>query len=340
MPMRHTSLSRFLFLVLGTSRNKTGHTANNQAHRLSKRDLTVDTVYFLQLAQEVGRGSAAALCLLAWDICITTGDEVSLRWMTPWTCPNLLYLIARYYSLIAVIVLNTHRMTRVESLIFEGVSALILEFTVEMMLILRLYAMSVGDRKLLYATVITFVLQAIIMTSFSVKVSLPAEMVVYTATSILYESFLFFLMFTRYMRSRRGSWTNSSLMTVLFRDGAFTFAVVFVAMMANTMLFTLGPRTLASLGFPYVYSLWTATCLLTNGPRLITGVRASSAQQRQPPSTMGDVQIGDLCFRMDESRRHSSQPLNEHSSWYGMSTPGMGEDQIVMASNERDTGEI
>ncbi|KAH9920983.1 hypothetical protein B0H21DRAFT_767233 [Amylocystis lapponica] len=268
MPMRHTSLSRFLYLVLGTSRNKTGHTANNRAHRLAKRDLTVDTVF---LAQEVGRGSAAALCLLAWDICITTGDEVSLIWMTPWTCPNLLYLIARYYSLIAVIVLNTHRMTHVEWLIFEGVSALILEFTVEMMLILRLYAMSVGDRRLLYATVITFVLQAIIMTTSLVlsvpkivtssmysKVSLPAEMVVYTATSILYESFLFFLMFTRYMCARKGSWTNTSLMTVLFRDGAFTFAVVFVAMVANTMLFTLGPRTLASLGFPWLLAVLVA----------------------------------------------------------------------------------
>ncbi|KAH9947724.1 hypothetical protein B0H21DRAFT_737775 [Amylocystis lapponica] len=302
-------------------------------------DLTVDKAYFLRLAQsqEAGRSSVAALCFLAWDICITTGDEVSLIWMTPWTYPKLLYLITRYYSLIALIVVNTHRMTCLEWLIFEGVSALILELIVEMMLILRLYAMSVGDRKLLYVIVTTFALEAIIMTTSlglsipkimtsptCIEASLPTEMVIYTTTSILYESFLFFLTFTRYMRARKGIWPNAGLMAVLFRDGAFVYAVVFFSMVANTILFTLGPRTLASLGFPWLLALLGAA-----GPRLITGVRATSAQ-RHPPSTMGDVQMSDLYFRVDvddhdddvESRRNSSEPLNERS-WHG-------EDQIAI----------
>lgn len=88
----------------------------------------------------------------------------------------------------------------------------------------------------------------------------------------MYESFLFSLTIARFIQARRGGWGHVPLLAVLFRDGAWEYAVLFCGlstfklpdgahlneytvpgvMSTNALLFALGPRTLASLGFPYV----------------------------------------------------------------------------------------
>lgn len=96
----------------------------------------------------------------------------------------------------------------------------------------------------------------------------PKEIVIYTIASVVYESFLFGLTVYKYLSAKKEGWAGSSLLMVLVRDGLWAFALVLsmymplsmhvqgkltsrkVAMIANTLFFTIAPATLAALGFP------------------------------------------------------------------------------------------
>ncbi|KAL6297873.1 hypothetical protein BKA93DRAFT_119452 [Sparassis latifolia] len=255
---------------------------------MSSVDLADASFHRLSQAQDVSRSSVAALSFLAWDICVTTDDEVAHLWSTPWTWSKILYVVTRYYSLVALIVVNTHRMACLEWLIFEGISCILLELVVELILVLRLYAMYSGNRKVLFSMMLACGIEFVVMTTSlgvsipkimtspgCIEASLPVEMIIYTIASILCESFLFGLAITRFIKSRRSNWGNVDLLNVLMRDSAWAFGILFCAMVANTLLFTLGPRTLASLGFP-----WLLAVLGSVGPRLFLNVRAVVSQQR------------------------------------------------------------
>ncbi|OSX66631.1 hypothetical protein POSPLADRAFT_1133430 [Postia placenta MAD-698-R-SB12] len=172
-------------------------------------------------------------------------------------------------------------MTCRQWIVFEGVSALILELSVEIMLILRLYALYTGNKPIARLMVILFATEGIVMLTMlgisiprimtsagCVEADIPVELVAYSITSILFETFLFTLTIRRYLQARKAGWGNIDLLAVLFRDGAWAFAVIFglsrvyladksdanripaAVMVINTVLFALGPRTLAALGFP------------------------------------------------------------------------------------------
>lgn len=242
--------------------------------------------------------------------------------MTAWSPPKVLYFLTRYYSLIALIILQAHRMTCRQWIVFEGVSALILELSVEIMLILRLYALYTGNKPIARLMVILFATEGIVMLTMlgisiprimtsagCVEADIPVELVAYSITSILFETFLFTLTIRRYLQARKAGWGNIDLLAVLFRDGAWAFAVIFAVMVINTVLFALGPRTLAALGFP-----WLLAILGVVGPRLMLNVREIN-QRHAPPSSPGDMDTGftiydplnidDPDMEPDDSEKHS-----------------------------------
>ncbi|CCL99431.1 uncharacterized protein FIBRA_01449 [Fibroporia radiculosa] len=258
----------------------------------------VDKIQYMTAAQSVRamESSVAALCFLVWDICLTTDLEVTHIWLTPWAPSKLPYLFTRYYSLIALIVLRIYKMTCRQWIVFEGVSAFVLEIAVELMLILRLYAMYVGSKYMVWVMLVPFAVQCVVMvvslglsiprimtSADCVEAFLPVEMVVYCATSILYETFLFGLTVGRYIKARRAGWGNVELLKVLFRDGMLAFVVIIAAMSINTILFTLAPRSLAAIGFP-----WLLAILGSVGPRLVLNVRAVN-DKHIPPSSLEDM---------------------------------------------------
>ncbi|KAL6301218.1 hypothetical protein BKA93DRAFT_739172 [Sparassis latifolia] len=131
-------------------------------------------------------------------------------------------------------------MTCLEWLVFEGFSALALEIVVDLILILRLYAMYTGNKKVLNSMIAVFVLCIIIMaTSLGISIPkimispqcveavLPSYMIVYTIASIACEGFLFTLAMLKFRDTKRGGWGNRSLLTVLMRDSAGAFGILF-----------------------------------------------------------------------------------------------------------------
>jgi len=223
---------------------------------------------------------------------------VEYIWLASWSRTTGLYFFIRYYPLFALILINAHLMSCQEWLLVEGVSALLLEIAVELALILRIYAMYGGNLRLLRLMLYIFFLQIVvmavglglgvpkIMTSVQcVEIALPVGLVIYSAASIIYETFLFGLTVGRYVKAMRDGWSDVAILTILVRDGAWAFVIIFAIMVANTLLFTIAPATLAAIGFP-----WLLALLGSVGPRLITNLRAQS-KHSQTPSSFSQVDL-------------------------------------------------
>jgi len=240
----------------------------------------------LMESAEAGRARFAALCFLVWDICITTDDEVTHIWQTPFQPLKLLYILTRYYSVIALIVLNTGALTCQGWVILEAISAVLLEAAVEIMLILRIYAMYTANRNVLRFTIPPFLAQIVIMIvglSISlpritaaptcITADFPTPIIAYSISSIVFEALLFGLAVYKYWTEETAGLGRISLLQILFRDSLWTFLLIFVANFANTLFFTLAPATLAALGFPWLLAVFGAV-----GPRLVLNVRRLHAR--------------------------------------------------------------
>ncbi|GJE87387.1 hypothetical protein PsYK624_034700 [Phanerochaete sordida] len=251
----------------------------------------------LMQSEDASRSLLAALAFLAWDVLITLDDEAVHIWMTPFQPLKILYLFTRYYSVLALIILNTRTLTCKGWVIIEGTSAVLLEIVVEIILILRIYAMYTANRRLLYVLVPAFVAQVTIMVA-SLGVSLPqvrdsphcaevvfpTEIIAYSISSVAFEGILVALTLCKYFIARAEGWGRAGLMTILVRDGVWAFVLLFVANLANTLFFTIAPATLAALGFP-----WLLAILGALGPRLILNIRRE--HKRALPDSLDDIEV-------------------------------------------------
>ncbi|KAI0089218.1 hypothetical protein BDY19DRAFT_132119 [Irpex rosettiformis] len=238
-------------------------------------------------AIDVSRSRIAALCFLVWDVLITTDQEIQHIWLTPFQPLKLLYFFARYYSVIVLIVLNVGVLSCHGWILVEAVSAILLEISIEILLMLRIYAMYTGNKITIRTLLPAFVAQITIMI-VSLAISLPRIMtspgceqtdfpvtiIAYSITSIVFEGFLFGLAMFRYWTAHNQGWEKVSLFQLLVRDNMWTFLIIFIANLTNTVLFTLAPTTFANMGFPFLLAIFGST-----GPRLVLNVRQAHAKK-------------------------------------------------------------
>ncbi|OBZ73548.1 hypothetical protein A0H81_06540 [Grifola frondosa] len=279
-----------------------------------------EAFHAISQAEGASLSSVAALCLIAWDICITMDDENTVD-----ISSGAIFSLA-VYSLIALIVLNARSTECEPSLIFEIMSAFVLELVVEMILILRIYAIYAAENRVLRIMLAGFAIQ-IVVTSISLGISipkimtgvqciatvLPVEMVIYSTVSVVYETFLFVLMMVKMIHNAKYGWSDTALMAVLVRDGAGAFLAIFLAMILNTLLFTLAPASLVTVGFPWLIAIFGSA-----GPRLIMNLRAEHSRSIGPSS------FTDLKFTMPS---HIYSAIDDHESdgseleWSSESSP-------------------
>ncbi|KIP06166.1 hypothetical protein PHLGIDRAFT_47005, partial [Phlebiopsis gigantea 11061_1 CR5-6] len=125
-------------------------------------------------------------------------------------------------------------------IIIEALSAVVLEVAVEIILIMRIYAMYTANRRLIQLLVPAFVAQLIII-AVSLSVSLPKlmaspnceetifpiEIIAYSICSIVFEGFLFGLTLYKYYTACAEGWGGGALLSILVRDGMWAFLLVF-----------------------------------------------------------------------------------------------------------------
>ncbi|OSD06664.1 hypothetical protein PYCCODRAFT_1450026 [Trametes coccinea BRFM310] len=242
----------------------------------------------LSQSEDASRSIAAALALLTWDILTTMDKEVKLMWP-----------IQNAQIVIPCVPL----------LIFQITSTFLVEAAVEVIIMFRVYAVYAAQPKIMRIMLLGFAIQVTLM-SVSLGLSidkvktgwyckttdLPTEMVIYSTASIVYEAFLFAMMMYGLIRAAKEGFSDTTLVNALVRDGAVAFIAIFAVMIMNTILFTLAPSTLVTLGFP-----WSLAILGSAGPRLILNIRASHARAiSKGPSSFGDL--------------HSSMPAHPYSA--------------------------
>ncbi|TBU39478.1 hypothetical protein BD309DRAFT_969638 [Dichomitus squalens] len=260
-----------------------------------------DQDVFAALAQTEGaaRSGVAAFTLLAWDVLTSLDEEIRLIWRSHWTLPKALYLFVRYFSLFTLILHNIrNNLPCMPWLVFEILATMLVEFAAEVIIILRVYAIYATKMRVLRVMLGGFALQVIlmgvslgvsmpkIMAGFYCKAAdLPPEMVLYSTASIVFETFLFSLMMIGVAKSgKRDGFSDTTLVTVLVRDGTVAYIGIFLVMLLNTILFTMAPTTLVLLGFPWVLSIVGVA-----GSRLILNLRAKHATNLSSPTSFADI---------------------------------------------------
>lgn len=260
----------------------------------------------------------AALAFLVWDVLTTLDDEVFHMWITRFQPLKVLYFFTRYYSVVVLIAINTHSLTCEQWVIIEAVSAVLLEAVVEVILILRLYALYTASRRVLGILLGALIAQLIMM-SVSLGVSLPGVMaspmcietkfprmiIAYTISSVVFEGVLFGLTIHKFLEAQKEGWGYISLLNVLIRDSIWAFALLFIANIANTLLFTIAPASLAALGFP-----WLLAILGTVGPRLVLNLRREHSEHVSRTFNISVHSAYAPVSLHDDEDHIASQPLN------------------------------
>ncbi|KAI1783215.1 hypothetical protein LXA43DRAFT_357012 [Ganoderma leucocontextum] len=261
-------------------------------------DANQDAFTAIAQTEGVARSGVAALTLLTWDVLTTLDDEVKLIWRSQWTLPKVLYLFVRYFSLITLILDNIRNVFPcMPWLVSEILATLLVELAAQVIIILRVYAIYATKTRVLRVMLGGFAVQVTLMTvslgismpkimaGFYCKAAdLPAEMVLFSTASIVYETFLFGLMMVEVTKGGKDDFGDATLMTVLVRDGTLAYVGIFSVMLLNTILFTMAPTTLVLIGFP-----WVLAIVGVAGSRLILNLRAKHATNISGPSSLADL---------------------------------------------------
>ncbi|TDL18504.1 hypothetical protein BD410DRAFT_793209 [Rickenella mellea] len=254
-------------------------------------------------ARTVDRSGVAACVCLIYEIFITFDQEVEYIWKSRWTLPKVLYLWTRYFALfVQVIAIAESTSMKVTTTVcagwayFEGITGQMLVMGVELLLMLRVWALYKRDRRVLYFLVALYIAEVTANTvilgmslpgiksvpplrglfppdfplsgCFPIKV--PKFFFSYWIPTLIFESVLFILMTLNFVRLARGN-KPMPLLTLFFRDGTVYYAVIFAALLIQVLLYELVNSALAQVAIG-----WQLTMFSIMGARLVLNLRAAS----------------------------------------------------------------
>ncbi|KZT10321.1 uncharacterized protein LAESUDRAFT_673025 [Laetiporus sulphureus 93-53] len=219
------------------------------------------------------------MSFLVYDTLIHMGDEVEYIWRGRRSWIKYAYAFIRHVPYLAEVgllemIAPSHSQSahpwRTEQcriwLIFQLTLNETLTVIVEAVLIARIYAMF-KDNMLIVATVLTLYLAEIISMITVIALSIPkmeistsACLIIrtppvwtsYWIISLSFETILFALTLFKSIGWRKyGSRSKESIMFLLVRDGTWAYAVIFLIMLLNTLLYHLVDNPLAGVCFSW-----------------------------------------------------------------------------------------
>ncbi|KAJ3785509.1 hypothetical protein GGU10DRAFT_354742 [Lentinula aff. detonsa] len=127
---------------------------------------TINSV-FVQDGYVTQYTNLAGSTLLFYDYLLTLDDEIEFIWKKSWSIGKVLFIISRYYSLIASVLINNmalfQSLTESECIRYyhwQAWSGLITCMIVEVILQMRLYALYFLDKKILTLMVVSFIISS------------------------------------------------------------------------------------------------------------------------------------------------------------------------------------
>jgi len=270
-----------------------------------------ETPNFASIA--ASRNSVASLAFLTWDILITTGDEVEFIWKKQFAFTSYIYVFVRYFAWISQVALMSGVDTLSTShgrhpspnecrnwVTWETTSAQVQLMAVELLLMMRVHALYNRSRKVLYALGICYVLEVVVMTvsitlstinsksTSNCETIVPLTIIAYGAASLLFELLLLVMTTTKVVKQLKETWRQIPLMRTILRDGLWAFALIFVAIFTNAILYGFVKNALSAVAFP-----WLLTVSSFSGYRLMLNLRRSGYDMG---SDLGMTKTGDMEF--------------------------------------------
>ncbi|KAF9529227.1 hypothetical protein CPB83DRAFT_852894 [Crepidotus variabilis] len=250
-------------------------------------------------AQAVNRSSVAALAFLVWDILITFDDEVEYIWPRKWTFPKFTYFGARYLPMMVQtsILLIGSELTPIFHFtshdcfiwqVFQGVSASTIVVIVDSILILRIFALYHDNRTIRILVCVFFTLEVVgIVVGLALAlpgityddvclvVGVPPALIIYGASSIIFQMILFFLNVFKFVKAIRSGWGNVPLVKLLMRDGTWAFILLFFVYVSQIGLY--GLKNSAYAGVLYG---WLLTSFSFCGYRILMNLNSMANGER------------------------------------------------------------
>lgn len=252
--------------------------------------------------------TVAASMFIFWEHCITFREEVDLIWRSQWSLVNVLFLVIRYMTLSIRIVelvfyTNVFGLIRptpsncVAWLRFEAAAGQILFFSVEIVLIMRVFAFYGRKWMLLFGVFALFALENAARITI-LGITIPKILIVpsplppnlhagaclivadpplfsnYWVPGLIFESILFLLVMVRFVQTKLHAELDSPHVLVVFvRDGAWAFTVIFAVLLWNTLSFELTPVK-GDVALTWLYSV-LGCC----GSRLVLNLRSAAVER-------------------------------------------------------------
>ncbi|KAI0058934.1 hypothetical protein BV25DRAFT_1172755 [Artomyces pyxidatus] len=265
------------------------------AHRALPLTNTEDT-------QILSYGQVASTMLVSYDVLLTLSDEVKYIWRTkPWHLTSVLYLGARYLPCItelALLSINLNGVTGLERsrdtcrawIYVQGVMLQLIVTVVDAVLLIRVRALYYDSKKLIAVLVVLFAVETvglcIILGNVEPTISVDTHcfvtdvsvlLPVYWITSLAFETLLFSLTLLKFIAAVRAGWGRRPVMKQFVTDGTWAFALIFLTMLVNALLYPLAHTPLAGICFTWLLSVLSiaGSRLLLNPRRMLGDGEAS-----------------------------------------------------------------
>ncbi|KAH9939556.1 hypothetical protein B0H21DRAFT_756507 [Amylocystis lapponica] len=273
------------------------------------------------LAQDVSFNAWAALMWLVYDILTTLDDEVEMIWKSARSLPKYLYFFSRYFGLVlqACFAVKVFRYFCGKTLIFTTVAFFLLVLSVEISLMLRVYALYVNNKIILYILVVLFVGEIITNIVLAViawqailpqlqpfppdypvpgcmYVSLPPVYKAVWAPVLGFETILLGLILVRCF-SYRPLW-KLHIMHRIALDGTIYYVIIFGAMLVSTFSTNFTNPLLANAS-----SIWICAIYSFSGTHLLLSVRTFAAQRSE------SHEMSDLTSNSTDRRKNGTIPV-------------------------------
>lgn len=121
------------------------------------------------------------------------------------------------------------------------------------------------------------------------SVSMPSANFLYWLPSVSFETLLFALTLFKCYQYQRLGWRRSPILRQFVRDGIWAFALIFAAMVAITVTYSVVRSPLTGVVFPW---LWTSVSIVS--ARLILDLRRAFNQCKPTPRLSGiEIELPD-----------------------------------------------
>ncbi|KIJ53735.1 hypothetical protein M422DRAFT_241979 [Sphaerobolus stellatus SS14] len=284
-------------------------------------DLTLsELIAFLDVEDTVIAHNLAASAFLFWDQLITMREEIELIWCTKWSLVTIVFFISRYVTF-TIRAIELVFYTNVSHLLhpsvtgcfiwiwFEALSGHTVISTVEILMMMRIYAFYGRNKNLLIFLFALFTIEHAISLYFLAKTvphfqiflnTLPPSLRVsvcivgkipdiftnYWIPCLAFQFILFVLLIAKFFHTKWNTTLSTPhLLAIFVRDGAWAFALIFAALLWAAAAFKSSTQE-GDIALTWLYSVLGFT-----GSRLILNLRSAARERAWMSGNMGQLYV-------------------------------------------------